>query len=85
MLQQNMKDKEERIHPNQKPTALYKWLLQNYAEPGNKILDTHVGSGSSLISCEDLGFDYVGFEKDPEYYQKALARIEVYKSQLKLF
>jgi site-specific DNA-methyltransferase (adenine-specific) len=85
MLQGNMKEKEVRIHPTQKPAALYKWLLQNYAKKGDKILDTHVGSASSLIACIDLGFDYVGFEIDKEYYDNACKRIENFKSQLKLF
>lgn len=65
-----------RFHPTQKPVALYKWLLQNYAKPGDKILDTHVGSASSLIACYDMGFDYVGFEIDEEYYNKASKRLE---------
>lgn len=65
-----------RFHPTQKPVALYKWLLSNYAKPGDKILDTHVGSASSLIACYDMGFDYVGFEIDEEYYNKASKRLE---------
>jgi len=84
MLQHNMKDKEIRIHPTQKPIALYKWLLTKYAKPNDKILDTHVGSASSLIACEDLGFDYVGYELDKDYYQSACKRIEQFRSQLKL-
>jgi site-specific DNA-methyltransferase (adenine-specific) len=84
MLQQNMSNKEERIHPTQKPIALYKWLLTKYAKPNDKILDTHVGSASSLIACEDLGFDYVGYELDPDYYKSACKRIEQFRSQLKL-
>lgn len=75
-------EKEDRIHPTQKPTALYKWILKNYAEPGFKILDTHVGSASSLIACEEMGFEYVGYELDPEYYQKACERIDRFRSQL---
>ena len=67
---------EGRFHPTQKPVALYKWILQNYAQEGDKILDTHVGSASSLIACYDLGFDYVGFEIDEEYYNKAKQRLE---------
>jgi site-specific DNA-methyltransferase (adenine-specific) len=85
MLQQNMKTKEERIHPNHKPIALYKWLLTKYARPGWLILDTHVGSASSLIACEDLGFDYVGCELDADYYRAACERIENYRAQPKLF
>ena len=73
------------IHPTQKPVALYKWLLTNYAKPGDIILDTHVGSASSLIACEELGFDYVGFEIDKEYYQKARARIDEFNQQMRMF
>ena len=65
MRQQNMKHEEERIHPTQKPIALYKWLLMNYASEGNLILDTHLGSGSSRIAAYDLGYDFTGFEIDP--------------------
>jgi len=64
-----------RIHPTQKPVALYRWLLENYAKPGQLILDTHVGSASSLIACESMGFDYVGFEIDPDYYAAAKNRM----------
>lgn len=60
--QGNKRLNEKRIHPTQKPVALYKWLLQKYAKPGDLILDTHVGSASSLIACHELGFDYIGFE-----------------------
>jgi len=77
--------KEKTIHPTQKPVKLYRWLLQNYAEAGWKILDTHVGSGSSLIACELEGFDYVGYEIDKDYYKAAKARIERERSQLTLF
>ena len=83
MLQGNMKDKEIRIHPTQKPVALYKWLLCNYAKHGDIILDTHVGSASSLIACEDMGFDYVGFEIDKEYYDMAQKRIEEEMAQVR--
>lgn len=75
MLQEDMKHKEIRIHPTQKPVALYLWLLERYAKPGDKILDTHVGSASSLIACHNLGFEYVGFELDPYYYEAASARL----------
>jgi site-specific DNA-methyltransferase (adenine-specific) len=85
MLQQDMKNKEVRIHPNHKPIALYKFLLQAYAKVGDKILDTHVGSASSLIACEEMGFDYVGFELDMDYYGSAQKRILEYRSQLKMF
>lgn len=75
----------ERIHPTQKPIALYKWILKNYAKPGDRILDTHVGSASSLIACHKMGFRYVGFEIDSTYYTMALERLERERSQLALF
>lgn len=75
---------EVRIHPTQKPIALYKWLLQKYAKEGDVILDTHVGSASSLIACEDMGFEYVGFEIDPEYYQKAVERLDAFNAQQRI-
>lgn len=74
-----------RIHPTQKPIALYKWLLKNYAKEGDKILDTHVGSASSLIACHQMGFEYVGFEIDREYYEIANERLEMAKAQMSLF
>ena len=64
------------FHPTQKPVKLYCWLLENYAQPGQLILDTHVGSASSLIACEQLGFDYVGFEIDQDYYEAAQKRMQ---------
>ena len=73
----------ERFHPTQKPVALYKWILTMYANKGDKILDTHVGSASSLIACYDLGFDYVGFEIDEEYYRLACQRLEEEKQQMR--
>lgn len=76
-------DKSERIHPTQKPVSLYKWILNNYAKPGDKILDTHVGSASSLIACYDMGFDYVGFEIDEDYYNKAKRRLEDEMAQVR--
>ena len=85
MLQEDMKHKEIRLHPNQKPVALYDWILSKYAKRGDKILDTHVGSASSLIACYKNGFDYVGFERDPYYYELANKRLEEYKSQITLF
>ncbi len=65
-----------RIHPTQKPVQLYQWLLQNYAKQGDKILDTHVGSASSLIAFEIEGFDYVGFELDKDYFRDATKRLK---------
>ena len=76
---------EHRIHPTPKPVALYKWLLQNYAKPGDKILDTHLGSGSIAIACHDYGFELTGCELDPEYYEAAVKRIKNHVSQQKLF
>lgn len=75
----------DRIHPTQKPVALYTWLLNKFAKPGDKILDTHVGSASSLIACHNLRFDYVGFELDPDYFKAASARLEQVKSQISIF
>ena len=85
MLQGNMKNKEIRIHPTQKPVALYAWLLNNYAKKGDKILDTHVGSASSLIACHKLGFEYIGFELDEDYFKSATARLEAVKAQISIF
>lgn len=84
MLQQDMKNKEERLHPCQKPIALYQFLLDRYAKPGMKILDTHVGSASSLIACHRAGLEYWGFEIDPVYYQKAKERLEKEKAQVNI-
>ena len=84
MLQGDMKNKEHRIHPTQKPVALYKWLLTNYAKSGDKILDTHVGSASSLIACHDMGFDAVGFELDPDYYEASKQRLERHMAQIQI-
>ena len=75
---------QNKIHPTQKPVALYEWLLYNYAKQGDKILDTHVGSASSLIACHNLGFQYVGFELDKEYYEKSLDRLETAKKQVSI-
>lgn len=74
-----------KIHPTQKPVALYKWLLHNYAKPGDLILDTHVGSASSLIACYDMGFDAVGFEIDKDYYEASKKRLEDFMAQGRLF
>ena len=80
-----MKNKEFRIHPTQKPVALYLWLLNNYAKPGDLILDTHVGSASSLIACEKLGFNYVGYELDKDYYKAACDRLNEFRLQVDMF
>jgi len=85
MLQGDMANKESRIHPTQKPVKLYKWLLHNYAKKGDLILDTHVGSASSLIACHLLGFDAVGFELDEDYYRTSKERLDRAMNQLGLF
>lgn len=82
--QGNKRLNEKRIHPTQKPIALYKWILQKYAKPGDLILDTHVGSASSLIACYELGFDYIGFEIDKHYFNLAQERIKEAKAQLRM-
>lgn len=75
----------KKFHPTQKPVALYEWLLMNYAKEGDKILDTHLGSGSIAIACHNLGFDLTACELDPEYYEAAIKRIEQHKAQQRLF
>jgi site-specific DNA-methyltransferase (adenine-specific) len=75
----------DRFHPTQKPIALYEWILSRFAKPGDKILDTHVGSASSLIACHNSGFEYVGFELDPEYFKAASERLESVKAQTSIF
>jgi len=85
MLQGDMKNKEIRIHPTQKPVALYKWILDKYAKENDKILDTHLGSGSIAIACHDYGFELTACELDKEYYDKAIERIKNHVSQQKLF
>jgi site-specific DNA-methyltransferase (adenine-specific) len=72
------------IHPTQKPVKLYEWLLMNYAKEGDKILDTHLGSGSIAIACHNLGYDLEGYELDKDYYDNALKRIKEHQSQLRL-
>ena len=78
-------EKAEKQHPTQKPIALYKWLLQNYAKPGDTILDTHLGSGSSRIAAYDMGFDFTGYELDAEYFNASDVRFKNHISNLKLF
>ncbi len=77
--------KDGKIHPTQKPIKLYKWILDKYAKPNDKILDTHLGSASIAIACHDYGFELVGCELDKEYYDKALQRVKNHISQTKLF
>lgn len=74
-----------RFHPTQKPVALYEWVLNRYAADGDTILDTHAGSASSLIACRNTGHKYVGFEIDPEYYEKAKRRLEEASAQMNIF
>ena len=76
---------QDKIHPTQKPVKLYEWLLINYAKEGDKILDTHLGSGSIAIACHNLGFDLTACELDKDYYEAALKRIEQHQSQQRLF
>ena len=83
--QGNKKLCEKKIHPTQKPVKLYEWLLTNYAKPNDLILDTHCGSASSLIACENLGFKYIASELDKDYYSQSLQRLEAHLSQGKLF
>ena len=85
MLQGDMKNKEIRIHPTQKPVKLYEWLLMNYAKEGDKILDTHLGSGSIAIACHNLGYDLVGCELDKEYYDAASKRLKQHQAQIRMF
>ncbi len=85
MLQGNMKNKEKKIHTTQKPVALYNWILSRYAQEGDIILDTHVGSASSLIACHRAGFRYVGFEIDRGYYEAARERLEAATAQVSMF
>ena len=76
---------EKRFHPTQKPVRLYEWILKNFAHEGDRILDTHVGSASSLIACHRGGYSYWGFEIDPEYYRMASERLEREKAQVSIF
>jgi len=72
------------IHPTQKPVKLYEWLLMNYAKEGDKILDTHLGSGSIAIACHNLGYDLTACELDKDYYDAAIKRINQHKAQLRI-
>jgi site-specific DNA-methyltransferase (adenine-specific) len=74
-----------RIHPTQKPIKLYEWLLMNYAKDGDKILDTHLGSGSIALACHNLGYDLTACELDKDYYDAAIKRIEQHKAQIRMF
>jgi len=85
MLQHNMKNKEIRIHPTQKPLRLYEWLLMNYTKEGEKILDTHLGSGSIALACHNLGYNLTACELDKGYFDAAMKRLKNHKAQLKMF
>jgi len=85
MLQQDMKNKEKRIHPTQKPIKLYEWILMGWAKEADKILDTHLGSGSIAMACHNLGYELTACELDKEYYQASIKRIKDHISQQRLF
>ena len=85
MLQPNMKDKQKRIHPTEKPYQLYKWILDKYAKPNDKILDTHLGSGSIAIACHDYKYELTACELDKNYFLKAKERIINHVAQQSLF
>ena len=84
MLQEDMKNKEYRIHPTQKPVALYEWILSRYANDGDIILDTHVGSASSLIACYNTNHKFVGFELDEHYYELSKKRLDAEMAQMRI-
>ena len=85
MIQGYMKNKESRIHPTQKPVKLYQWIFANYAKPTDRILDTHLGSGSSAIAAHYAGLEFVGIELDPDYYAAAVERFKRETAQEALF
>jgi site-specific DNA-methyltransferase (adenine-specific) len=74
---------DNKIHPTQKPIALYRWLLQNYAKPNDKIFDSHVGSASSFIACMEMGFNYTGIELDTDYFNESIKRIKLHEAKIK--
>ena len=84
-LMAERKEKGGKIHPTQKPVSLYRWLLKNYAKQGDKILDTHLGSGSSRIAADMEGFDFYACELDKDYFESSCKRFDHYKKQIKLF
>lgn len=85
IFRQSVQFEKDKIHPTQKPVQLYKWILKNYAKEGDKILDTHGGSMSSVIACLEMGFDITCYELDKDYFESAKLRIEQYLAQTKLF
>ncbi len=78
-------NQNDRIHPTQKPIDLYRWQLKNYAKTGDNILDTHLGSGSSRIAADQMGFDFTGYELDKDYFDASVKRFNQYKAQLTLY
>lgn len=85
IFKQSVQKEQNRIHPTQKPVALYKWLLKNYAKQGDKILDTHFGSLSIGIACHDMGFELTACELDKDYYEAGKKRLINHQKQLNLF
>jgi site-specific DNA-methyltransferase (adenine-specific) len=85
MIQGDMKNKEEKIHPTQKPVKLYEWLLLNYAKEGDAILDTHLGSGSIAVAANNLGYRLTGCELDKDYFEASTARIKAAQAQTSIF
>lgn len=85
MIQGDMKHKENKIHPTQKPVALYEWILDKFSKEGDLIIDTHVGSASSLIACRNMNRKYVGFEIDEVYFQMAKNRLDAETAQMNIF
>jgi site-specific DNA-methyltransferase (adenine-specific) len=86
MLQQNMKNKEQRVHPTQKPVKLYEWIYMNYLPKGGKVLDTHLGSGSNRIAADKQGnIEFYGYEIDKEYFDASVKRYNEFKAQLTMF
>lgn len=85
IFRQSVQIEKDKIHPTQKPVQLYRWQLKNYAQPGWKILDTHLGSGSSRIAAYDMGFDFTGIEIDLDYFAAQEKRFQNHIAQLKIF
>ena len=85
MLQENMKNKEERFHPTQKPVALFQWILQKYSSPGTTIFDPFAGSGTTAIACLETGRNYILIEKEPDYVEIINKRIATWKEQGRMF